>query len=157
MKIRTDFVTNSSSSSYLLVLAEVFDEAALRDWLDETGVSPERYGSNRDFIIGTPKELLERNTWDTKSDGVSIVSSENHAIERTITVHPDSTVFVLNLTNGEGDVNNGTWCTEEDGVDYDKFTVKDLPIAQQNVYNQIHVANNGLKNIQIEIGVKRDG
>lgn len=67
MKIRKSFVSNSSSSSFIIGVAEVADICKFKKYAKENGISLE---NNYDFTLTTWKELRdkERSKWgDTES------------------------------------------------------------------------------------------
>jgi hypothetical protein len=154
MKIRTDFVTNSSSSSYVLILAKVTDETLLKKWLETIGID---LGKSYEIHIGTPEEVNKKMYGKVYDDTTNILRVENHVTSDSIQVKPDEKVLVVDISNGEGDCGGYSWCDRDCGIDYDMFSVNDLPEEQQQLYNLVNVANNGLINISAKIGIGRDG
>lgn len=135
MKIRTDYVTNSSSSSYIICFARIADEEKAKAIIDKHNIA-----------ILTEKDVRHEMRWgDLGADwaGACIWDAD-----RILKAHPDDKYIILEDWNDAFEV----WEEETDDyyVEYDyDFEVND---AIEDITEE-----NGFANIEIAEGEGRNG
>ena len=134
MKIRTDFVTNSSSSSYIICFARIADEEKANAIIDKHDID----------ILSVEDVRHEMRLGELGADwaGACIWSAD-----RILKEHPNDKYIILEECNGAFEV----WDEETDDyyVEYDyDFEVND---AIEDI-----TENNGFANIEIAEGEGRN-
>jgi hypothetical protein len=151
MKIRSGFVSNSSSSSFIVGVAEVIDEAAL-----DAYVSKFNLGKNSELKIRTIGEIKENIDYGVNfENGKIIVSSFCTDITLDVSNKPDSTkIIYTNIINDEGDSS-----FDVDGdIDYD-IDLDFFDESQQDIYRLFNTPDVGCNynTSQVDFGAARNG
>ena len=134
MKIRTDFVTNSSSSSYIICFARIADEEKAKAIIDK-----------HDIDILSVEDVRHEMRWgELGADwaGVCIWSAD-----RILKEHPDDKYIILEECNDAFEV----W--DEDSDDY--YVEYDYDFEVNDVIEDI-TEENGFANIEIAEGEGRN-
>ena len=135
MKIRTDFVTNSSSSSYIICFARIADEEKAKTIIDKHNIA-----------ILTEKDVRHEMCWGEL--GADWAGACIWDADRILKAHPDDKYIILEDWNDAFEV----WEEETDDyyVEYDyDFEVND---AIEDITEE-----NGFANIEIAEGEGRNG
>jgi len=131
MKIRTDFVTNSSSSSYIICFARIEDEEKAKAIIEKHNLSVfDRDGVNNEKWYG---EL-----------GADWCGAIIYGVDDVLEQYPDSKYIIIE------DSNDAYWDdeTEEDIYDYD-FSMNDSinEITKDNGFADIDIAEGEGRNV----------
>lgn len=135
MKIRLDYVTNSSSSSYIICFARIADEEKAKTIIDKHNIA-----------ILTEKDVRHEMRWGEL--GADWAGACIWDADRILKAHPDDNYIILEECNGAFEV----WDEETDDyyVEYDyDFEVND---AIEDI-----TEDNGFANIEIAEGEGRNG
>lgn len=135
MKIRTDFVTNSSSSSYIICFARIADEEKAKTIIDKHNIA-----------ILTEKDVRHEMRWGEL--GADWAGACIWDADKILKAHPDDKYIILEDWNDAFEV----WEEETDDyyVEYDyDFEVND---AIEDITEE-----NGFANIEIAEGEGRNG
>ena len=135
MKIRTDFVTNSSSSSYIICFARIADEEKAKTIIDKHNIA-----------ILTKKDVRHEMRWGEL--GADWAGACIWDADRILKAHPDDKYIILEDWNDAFEV----WEEETDDyyVEYDyDFEIND---AIEDITEE-----NGFANIEIAEGEGRNG
>jgi hypothetical protein len=152
MKRRTGFVSNSSSSSFIIGIGIIKDEDKLRKALEAHGCS------EYDYEIKTLDEIKESDGWDNKyrKDTSEVVNTAciNDEPEITLIVKDTSSkVLLVNVGNNEGD--DSFWNGDDmdyDQVDYDWFSKDQQFLMDVLENNELISGSSGY-----EYGASRNG
>lgn len=169
MKIRNGFVSNSSSSSYLLGYGEIRDKVLFDNWVKNLGITlidREEFNINSDNLIedhyvcscysgncgivllGKELKLNKFNRIDSFCSDITINFNE---------VKDDSYYYIFNFIGNEGDSGYlGTLCAADD---YSSFCLEDLENYEQDIFCTV-TGNNQIFNTNISsvsFGAGRNG
>jgi len=149
MKIRSGFVSNSSSSSFILGIAEVLDEGKLRAYMKKHNIQ-ESY----DVKIVDENDTYEHiySTVKVNKDGVATADNWATDVSTKLQNQP-AKIFVLNTSGHHDDCDfwNGDW------YDYD-IDLSDFGDDKQMLYNMFSDPESGLSmDGQVTYGAGRDG
>ena len=143
MKIRSGFVSNSSSSSFMIGIAKVKDRKKFDDFVKTTNFKYE------DF-------LFNNDTWINK------IKNNNYVVSGCVNYEPevsiplkevfDENVVYFNFGNDEGDT---AFYDANDDLDYD-IDLDFFPEYQQKIYKG-WTEDAGLENIDKTFGADRNG
>lgn len=152
MKTRYGFVSNSSSSSFIVGVAEIVDKAKFDAYIEEHNIAldnAESYETNASIVT----ESDDR--WDVRFslDEVRVISFDTSvSVERK---EPGTIYFVTNINNDEGDGPfwNDEYCEMEYDITPDYFDGK-----QRKVYDMFSDVDSGLNmENQVAYGAARNG
>lgn len=145
MKIRSDFVTNSSSSSFIGIFAKISDRNKANQTIEQHKLQ---------HNIKTGKEILEEMTgkyfWGYGADwaGVDLTPRKDD-------IEEDAEYIIWESYGGAGD-DDYAFC-DEDGWDYDyDVDLEDFEEEEQQIFNSIS-KDNGFANIDYGYGAGRNG
>lgn len=152
MKIRSGFISNSSSSSFILAAAVIVDYKKAKDFLDSV-LDCENYNFRSVYIVDLNSNY-EKDSYDyTYNNGVMKV--ENFQSSIYLENLTDEKVLVVNILNDEGDY----FFEDCDGdIDYD-IDIDDLPTYydwEKELYFGINESN-GFSKIEKTFGAGRNG
>jgi hypothetical protein len=158
MKIRSGFVSNSSSSSFIVGVAKVKDVDKLKNYLTSKNLND----TTHDFGIVNVKELLTNERFDVKyNNGKVVVSSFiNDAVIRDIKEY--DTIFYVNIVGDEGDGSfsiyddNGEFVDLNYDINMDSSYFSKKEIDLYNIFSNI---DSGLdvKTASVSYGAGRNG
>jgi len=112
MKIRTDFVTNSSSSSFIGVFGEVKDNVELMECIKQFNIS------EGDYKICTGEQLLE-DMEDKWYDGYGADWAGVYINPNKDKINPNSLYFIFESYGGAGDSDGEFWNEDYDEYEYE--------------------------------------
>lgn len=135
MKIRLDYVTNSSSSSYIICFARIADEEKAKAIIDKHNIA-----------ILTEEDVRHEMRWGEL--GADWAGACIWDTDRILKAHPDDKYIILEDWNDAFEV----W--EEETDDY--YVEYDYDFAVNDVIEDI-TEENGFANIEIAEGEGRNG
>lgn len=135
MKIRTDFVTNSSSSSYIICFARIADEEKAKTIIDKHNIA-----------ILTEKDVRHEMRWGEL--GADWAGACIWDADRILKAHPDDKYIILEDWNDAFEV----WEEETDNY----YVEYDYDFEVNNAIEDI-TEENGFANIEIAEGEGRNG
>ena len=153
MKTRQGFVSNSSSSSFIIGVGKVQDETKLTQWLKTNGVE-----LNYDVSIVSVKDLIEDRVYSVKTyNNQVIVESFQDSVSIPLDTDPNVKYFVVNYCGDEGDYAfdpNDDGDNDYDIVDFDWF-----PARIQKAIEALGKSDSGIDTIssQSTYGAGRNG
>lgn len=146
MKIRNGFVSNSSSSSFIVGIAKINDLNKLKENLLDNNITLDTYQT-------TIRSLI-----DIKNDGVfeTIYNTNNIEVESFVTsaiithdkLEDNDFLFIVNISNDEGDsaFYSGGYGNFDYDIDVDYFNEE-----QQAIYNLFFDEDSGLDLVKKDI------
>ena len=153
MKIRNGFVSNSSSSSFIVGVSKIVDYNKFQERLKEIGIS-----TNYEIMVKTVAEVKQNTVYETVyHNGVltveSFVSGASLYIEK---MDDNDLLFIVNIANNEGDY--GFMSSSYGDIDYD-IDLSFFPKEQQDLYKMFLLENGGLDvdNYDVRYGAARNG
>jgi hypothetical protein len=157
MKIRNGFVSNSSSSSFIVAIAKVVDEAKVNSWLKSLKINKYDYA----IVKVSDVKLAAKDCYDSliKTKNEVIISSfQSDARISLDNLTESDKILFINVINNEGDSGRFSGC-DEDGeysdIDYD-IDLDYFEDDQIKLYKGLS-ENNGLANIDKRYGAGRNG
>ena len=136
MKIRTDFVTNSSSSSYIICFARIADEEKANKIIEK-----------HNLRVFTKKDVEHEMRW-SGSLGADWAGATLWNTKDVLKQYPDEKYIIIEDSNDAYD----TWDEEYDYYD----TIYDYNFAMNDAIDEI-TEENGFADIESAEGEGRDG
>lgn len=149
MKLRNGFVSNSSSSSFIVGIAEIVDMAKFESYVEKHKIIFDRDG----YVIN--EGSINNDCWDLRLTNDKIVVE---SFETSVSVDrkkPLTMFFVVNISNNEGDGSfwNEEYCEMNYDIDIDYFDED-----QQKSYNAFFDKDSGLNmENDVRYGAARNG
>lgn len=166
MKIRNGFISNSSSSSFMIGMAKIVDWEKFEKWISN-------FSPKDDYEITSLKDIKEDDYGITKKNNkikmdsftgsevsikiedIEITEIENkpiHVIAYELLFEKEKNIFSINLMGVDGDEH--FWNGDE--YDYDKSLEELFNKKQIELYNGM-TEENGLKYVDKTFGCGRNG
>jgi len=167
MKIRNGFVSNSSSSSFMIGMGVVTDQKKLEKYLtDNKIVLDDKKNYSCELKIATVSELRDKATekWsgfsiDKDTDILELMAPINnyHAVMLGLKkLQEDDKILYLYVGNDEGD---GAFYTSDNGwgdLDYDQVDINWFSENQQLAWYAFN-KDNGVTGSCVDLGANRNG
>jgi hypothetical protein len=130
MKIRNGFVSNSSSSSFIVGIAKIEDKEKFDKYIADNNVILDNYNN---FIISY-KDINESKLYDVRNfkNNISVDSFQTSASIFSDDFKDDDMFFITNIMNNEGD--DMFYSNDEYDLDYD-IDITSFDKNQQQIYN----------------------
>ncbi len=149
MKIRTDYVTNSSSSSYLIAAAIVTDKVEFFKWLKKY-----RYLLEESSCYLMSGNDSNRFSVGSIIDDYFILESFNSSIRLNSKINEDD--FIVYVDGYEGS-DNDFWDEENEEYDYDvDISFFSDKLDMMKLFNELK-DNPVFKDFKYSVGAGRDG
>ena len=147
MKIRNGFVSNSSSSSFIIGLAKVTDLNKAAKLIEDS--------SYETRIIKFAD--IHADDWGAHRSGstVRLESFRGDKIQLE-NLEPNDYVLVVDICNDEGDTGFFSYDEQWGGIDYD-IDLNYFTSEEQKIYNAIANGIDGLASGQVVYGAARNG
>jgi hypothetical protein len=137
MKVRKGFVSNSSSSSFIVGIARIADKAKFDAYVEKKGIK-----LNEDFGDVYLTSVDGSNRWDLQKVGDRMVVESFQLSASAAIKSPTDIFFVVNISNDEGDGPFWSDIYEEYNYDIDiDYFMED----EQAVYAAFFDAESGLE------------
>ncbi len=151
MKIRNGFVSNSSSSSFILAIGKVTDREKLEKFLEKHNINKYNWQ-----ILNVKDITTKSNFYHSVYITSKYITGEGFqgsvSIDKTL-LQSDDNFFFLSIFNDEGD---NTFRTDPDGCDLDySIDLSFFNEDQQAVYD--YLEENGLIHVDKTYGAGRNG
>lgn len=147
MKTRHGFVSNSSSSSFIVGIAEILDKAKFDEYIKEQNIELDDWNQ---YIVTEDSEHCDI---EKRNDRLVVESFETSVSAEL--KKPGTIFFVTNISNDEGDGPfwNDRYCEMNYDIDIDYFSD-----SQRKVYDMFSDKNSGLNmDNQVTFGAARNG
>lgn len=152
MKIRNGFVSNSSSSSFIVGVAKIDDYNIFQKYLESNNIK-----LNYDFKVLSYNDILEKKYYFSRIfNNKLIVESFQTDVElSTNDINDNDLICIVNIINNEGD---GDFINDDYDLDYD-IDLSFFEKSQQKIYNMFFDKSSGLnlKLSQATYGAGRNG
>lgn len=135
MKIRNDFVTNSSSSSYIICFARIADEEKAKTIIDKHNID-----------ILSEKDVRHEMRWGEL--GADWAGACIWGANKILKAYPDDKYIILE------ECNEGYECWDEESDSYD--VIYDYDFSINEVIDDI-TEENGFADIEVAEGEERNG
>lgn len=157
-KIRQGFVSNSSSSSFIVGIAEIVDKNKFDAYVKKNNIILGNQNSWPDAYIIDAATISEH---DCTNDNYIVMRGDNVVVESFSTSasvrneNYDATYFVVNVSNDEGD--SAFWNDEHREMEYD-INIDYFCENQRKLYKMFFDANSGLsEEHDVDFGAARNG
>jgi hypothetical protein len=162
MKIRSRFVSNSSSSSFIVGIAKVIDVDKLKTYLSAKGFDLDKSNGYECFVT-TFGEIKDNKRYSVKIVGGTVeVDSFQDSVSlksslKSSRLKDDDQLFIVNVSNDEGD--GAFWDEEREELDYDIVDLGWFNEQQQAMYNAFADPESGLDTDKsmVTYGAARNG
>lgn len=155
MKIRTGFVSNSSSSSFLICLAKINDMEKFLKYVEERRLTISKESPYDIPMLTSTSKISERKYYDIAFKNNKIVLESFRGDEVALKINPqeDENILVLNFTGNEGDSSYPFESADGD-IDYD---VIDKDYFTELGYLFDLGEEQGVSEIHYQLGAARNG
>ena len=155
MKTRTGFVSNSSSSSFIVGIGKILNVEKFDKYIVDNNIKLDKFDTKKVRVGDIKNERYS----EARRQGDSIVV-ESFATDVRISskgLNDEDTLLVVNISNNEGDsyfVENEDDYEINYNIDYDFFDKN-----QQKIYDLFTNSNSGVdvKNAEVTYGAARNG
>lgn len=155
MKKRNGFVSNSSSSSFIVAVAKIVNEQKFNEWFNSLNIQTYecRVCNLTDIASDRCTSVV------LKGDDIVVESFQTNAILKVNNITEKDKIFVVNITNDEGDY--GRFSGDDEYGEYQGYIDYDIDIdyfssEQRKLWDGLD-ENNGLNYIEKKFGAGRDG
>jgi len=152
MKIRNGFVSNSSSSSFILGLAKIDDYNKFQNYINQNDIK-----LNYQITVKTYEEIKEHICYNAKiiNNKIFVESFQTDICLSNDNINDNDLIFIVNITNNEGD---NCFMSEYDYIDYD-IDLSFFDNDQQKIYKMFFDDLSGLNLNKSEVtyGAGRNG
>ena len=158
MKRRYGFVSNSSSSSFMIGIARIVDKDKFKLWEEQLNCHDSPYEGYKIYRFkDIPRDCYDHYCFLANNDQEIVVDSfQEHTSIETNGMKPDDEIIVFNIINDEGDsdfaiYNNGEFLDYDYDIGLDHFDED-----QAELYEGLK-KENGLASISKTYGAGRNG
>ena len=159
MKIRNGFVSNSSSSSFMIGIARIVDREKFDLWAEQLGMEESSpYETYKVYKLkDIPSNCYSDYCHITDSGDIIADSFISDVRLKTERIKPEDEILVINIINDEGDSDFTVYDEDGDFSDYDyDIDLSHFDTDQSEFYEGM-VEANGLADIQKTYGAGRNG
>jgi hypothetical protein len=153
MKIRNGFVSNSSSSSFIVGIAKINDIIKFDEFINKNKIKLDDYETQ----VVSLGEIKTGEIYSCKlyKDNINVISFDSDVLISAKDTNDDDLFFITNISNDEGD---GAFVDLNDDLDYD-IDLSFFDSKQQNIFNMFYNSESGLdlKNKDVTFGAGRNG
>jgi hypothetical protein len=139
MKIRNGFVSNSSSSSFIVGIAKIEDKEKFDKYILDNNITLD----NSDNFLISYKDINKSHLYDVRNfkNNIIVDSFQTSAEIFSDDFNDNDMFFITNITNNEGD--DMFYCNDDYDLDYD-IDITFFDNDQQKIYSLFFDEKSGL-------------
>jgi len=153
MKIRNGFVSNSSSSSFIVGVAKINDYNEFTQYIRDNNIK-----LNYDIKVMTLSDIIKENNYDLhyNNDKIHVESFQTEASLDIKDCKDEDLFLIVNICNNEGDSDFMT--SDYDDIDYD-IDISFFNNSDKKVYDAFYNNESGLdlNKSKVYFGAGRNG